>query len=350
MSVKETLSKTLKIGDVLMRFHAVLSDADGRGDNIVETYARKENVKILEEQSARQNAVISQTTNAADAAKQKSDVAISKVAGIGDKVITIEDRVLMLQAELTAAKEQIKNLESTVAIERRDKGVFVNIPKLFSVNPKVGDYALLLAPKEGVELEEYYGDLFVGNKTEHLEDWAEKTDNAKQYVYVGTDNVVYQVTKDVPFSTLVELHHIDDSELVSDGTIKAIEFGGNPNIVTCTVDNIWEITDTKVSSFEVSNNVDADHVKDGSITQKDANLTTIANNIVANGNLDAISKTLNDVVATLNELQRCVVIQEKSDKLPHFIPQVSVTNYKIVGEMYNNLVGISPMPIVLGEE
>jgi hypothetical protein len=243
------------------------------------------------------------------------------------------------------AKEQIERMETEARMSRKDKGLFATLVQLNSVTPTEGDYAFLLPPTEDSDLAEYFGDKYIGVKAGHLDDWAENGQSAKGSIYVGDNDVVYKVVKGVTFATLVEPHHTEDAELVEDGIIESLTYGGAPYIAVCVEEGKWNVTDTR-AAFDIPLHVLTENVHDGEATQEQLNLASRANGFVGNNNLAKIEAAINKIVETINELQTVVAVTQESDKLPCFISKIKLSDYRIAGDLHHNLIGISPMPII----
>jgi hypothetical protein len=342
---KEILARGLDYPDFIMRFFAEKSKQDANGNDIVGTYARKTAVQELEEQGTRQNERITENAEEALEAKQTSQNTQGKVISIEGKVLNAEDAQTQLLADFNVAKAQIERMETEARMSRKDKGLFATLVQLNSVSPNEGDYAMLMPPAEDAELEDYFGDKYIGIKSEHTDDWAENGQSAKGCIYVGDDDVVYKVVKGVTFATLVEPHHTEDTELVEDGIIEELTYGGSPYIVACVEDGKWTVTEAR-ATFGITPHVLTENVLDGEATQEQLNLTSRANGFVGNSNLTKIENAINAIAETLNELQTVVAVQRESDKLPLFINKIKLSDYRIAGDLHRTLIGISPMPII----
>lgn len=342
---KEVIASYLEYPEMRVRFNAELAKKDANGNDIVGTYARKTAVQELEEQGTRQNERIAENAEDALEAKQTSQNTQGKVISIEGKVLNTEDAQTQLLADLNVTKEQIERMEAEARMSRKDKGLFATLVQLNSVSPNEGDYAMLMPPAEDAELEDYFGDKYIGIKSEHTDDWAENGQSAKGCIYVGDDDVVYKVVKGVTFATLVEPHHTEDTELVEDGIIEELTYGGSLYIVACVEDGKWTVTEAR-ATFGITPHVPTENVLDGEATQEQLNLTSRANGFVGNSNLAKIEKAINAIAETLNELQTVVAVQRESDKLPFFINNIKLSDYRIAGDLHRTLIGISPMPII----
>lgn len=344
------IRKGLKIDeDTIVQFHAPLADADGNGNDIVATYARKADLQSLSEQGTRQNEAISRTQETANEAKQDSNTATSKVLTLEGKALNVEEQQALLNAEIEATKKQLSRLNAERQAMSKNKGAFASIVALEAVVPSVNDFAMVLPPEEGTDLPKYYGSRYLGTKADHLTEWAADGRPALGNVYTGDDDTVYKVIKPITIATLADQHHIEDSALVEDGIIAPLDYGGSPYLAICTTEGKWEVTDIRVT-FAVAPHILSEEVMDGEVTQERLNLTRRVNDILANSNIGTIETSLNAVIDTLNELQRVVAVQRESDKLPRFIGRTRLMNYRIAGDIHNNIVGLSPMPIITEAE
>lgn len=346
--MNEIVRRYLQIkDDLILKFHALRSDQDGNGNNIVHTYARKDSVNELEKKGDAQGAAISEIDNNASEAKHTADNAIVSTTEVQKQLLQLIDTVLALQTELKQANDTIAELETKVSKQSLNKGLFTSEAKLIQLYPEPADgsMAMVVAPTADSNYREYYGDMFVGNKSEHIEDWTDKEDSCLGCVYVGDLDVLYRVVKDVSFSVLVDQHHIEDSTLVDDGVIKPVSFGG---IAVYSCDNgEWYDTGTILDDIELSENIDSEDVYDDEVSQKRLNYTAKINSMLANRNLFAVRNMLNKHSELLNTLQQKVAFVEEMEYTP--MESISVVNYSVLGDIPRNLTDISPMPIIAVE-
>jgi len=344
--MNEILSKFLQIkDDVLMRFHAVRSDADGLGNDIVATYARKSALEPIKEQIDLQREVIVETADEVEALQHDLKNTESSVDGVRNKQKTDEDVIADLKAKLEEAEVHIGVLEDEVKLKNKDKGLFETEKAVNEISPLIGDSAIVLAPTTTTpnDPEAYFGATYVGAKESHLGDWASNYNSALGKVY-KVSNSLYRVELDVPFSMLVDSHHTE-LQLIEDGIISLVILTDKAYPYVCEEDGKWKRVNRNLGNISVSENTTTDKVKDGTLTQKEINLTARANSIVGNNNTSAIVATIYDLVDVVNDLQKNVAfIGEMEYKQ---IDKPSTTGYQVTGDLQKNLLDISPMPIIL---
>lgn len=344
--MNEIVSTFLQIkDDLLMRFHALRSDADGLGNNIVNTYARKSALEPIKEQINLQNDCIVETADNVETLNHNVENTKSEVKGVQGKQHTDEIEIAELKSLLANASLRIAELEEKVQLNVKNKGVFASEKALNAIVPSVGDSAIVIAPNLSTteNPEEYYGSAYLGQKEEHMGDWQSNYKSALGCVY-KVKNVLYRVERDVEVFMLVDPHHTE-LELVEDGIISHIVLNDNAYPYVCEVDGKWKMINRNIPSIEVAENTPSSKVMDGELTQEEINLTARVNSILGNSNNDAIVHTIYKLVDAVNAIQKNGVFV--GDMKYIYINKPSTTGYQVTGDLHNNLLDISPMPIIL---
>lgn len=345
--MEEIVSKQLIISDdVTMQFHAVRSDADADGNDIAKTYARKDAVKALEEQGERQNETIAEVTDKTEEIERESADTKEFVKGVSVAQETDAENIEELKGRLEEAYQRIAELEDKTEEASHNKGAYVTEKALFdAVIPIEGDFAYVVAPTSSVEPATYWGDKYLGVKADNLEEWSNDARPANEYIYKGDEGVLFRVIGNVTVGTLVEEHHIEDSALLEDGIIEIVVLNNEgAYLYICNEDGVWSNTYSSVS-ITLNENSETSNVYDGVLTQETINLTARVNNIVANLNNVSLTNTINTLVGVVNELQRKAVFASDYDYVN--LQKVTLGGYSVTGDLHKNLLGISPMPIIL---
>lgn len=328
--------------DEPIAFHAPIADADEQGNNIIHTYARRD---TEEEHHVAHNEKESVLQDSIDEAKAKAE--------------TAKEQATMSNATSAEAKEQsASNAADYVALATKVSELSRAIDKLYTspvyglrmymservmrqslTEAAIGDTCLVVKPyyKQGLTFDasQYYGDVYVGDKTEHHDEWHNLLADANGKVISDNGNcyrvndTTYQTIADLTIAELLEHGHIkliavdelEDSDAVS---FYLYEYGTGG----------WANTEVLVK-LTASQVIDAHAVYDDVTSQDDVNVGNEINGLRGNINNEALRQWVNDIADILNDLQANVAYVHDIPAYRH-IHHIPLVDYNIKGDNTNS--------------
>jgi hypothetical protein len=182
---------------------------------------------------------------------------------------------------------------------------------------------------------QYYGDVYVGDKTEHHDEWHNLLAEANGKVvsdngnYYRVNDTTYQTIADLTVAELLEHGHIkliavdelEDSDAVS---FYLYEYGTGG----------WTNTEVLVN-LTASQVIDAHAVYDDDMTQTEVNDGNEINGLRGNINNEALKQWINNIADILNDLQANVAYIHDTPPYRH-VCHIPLVDYNIKGDNTNS--------------
>lgn len=328
--------------DEPIAFHAPIADADEQGNNIIHTYARRD---TEEEHHVAHNEKESVLQDSIDEAKAKAE--------------TAKEQATMSNATSAEAKEQsASNAADYVALATKVSELSRDIDKLYTspvyglrmymservmrqslTEAAIGDTCLVAKPyyKQGLTFDasQYYGDVYVGDKTEHHDEWHNLLADANGKVisetgeYYRVIDTTYQTVADLSVTELLEhghIKHIAVDELSNADTVSfyVYEYGAGE----------WENTEI-LANISANQVIDAHAVYDDTMAQDNVNVGNEINGLRGNLNNEALRQWVNDIADILNDLQANVAYIHDTPPYRH-VCHIPLVDYNIKGDNTNS--------------
>jgi hypothetical protein len=319
-------------------FHVPLADADEQGNNIVQTYARKDiedarHTQHNEHEAILQDSIEDATAKAALAKEQATSSNITSDQANKTAKSNAADYVGLT----TRVAEISRDVEKLYTSPSNGMRVFMSerLMRLNLTKASLGDTCLVAKPfyKLGsiFNASQFYGDIYVGDKAEHQGEWHNLLVDAKDKII--SDNGLYYQVNNTTYQTVADL---TITELLEHGHIKPIaidELGDNDPVSFYLYEygmGGWKNTEV-LASITVSPVIDTHAVYDDILSQDVVNVGNEINGLRGNINNEALKQWIDDIADILNDLQANVAYVHDIPTYRH-IHHIPLIDYNIRGD------------------
>lgn len=296
------------------------------------------NVSELANETASKALVMETKTKAVENAQAQNDEHLAKIR----QTVTLLDKAIV----------DLQNKTNPTMV---DKGIYLSEATLNTKypDPVEGDCASVARPYyiQGGEFnpQEFFGDSFIGDKAENLDNWHNNIDSI-QNKYYTSNGILYKIIKPTTLQYIADVDHNPDNELVEEGIIFEVEpievpiNGRIPFDLYLAEDGKWVNTHT-TREFTVNSIVSALDVFDGDQNQQTINDVNKTNALIHNFNIIDLQNIINALRNNFMALCEKVCVTGDIELQP--IPQLTLGSFIADGNGDNTRLDVCRLPIIL---